>query len=252
MISGASVKPVPGKLKNDALVEALLEVRFDTPTISEVLLGRLADHAPWKGFQQRRLPLAEIPAPIRQTERNLRYSPLFELADPERNRLVRIGEHVLSYHQLRPYGGWPVFREELHETIDGLFEKAGDVVVRRLGLRYVNALTAQVHAINGILDLDLAVSIAGSTLPGNVNLNFTTDVHEGTGCTVRIATSDFVGGNIPEGTSVVIDVDVFTKPTVRIKSAADVKAWVEIAHAREKEQFFRLLTSETIDALSEG
>src|SRR2546426_10312114 len=113
MISTPSVKPVPRKLKNDALVEALLEIRFDTPTIPEVLLGRLADHAAWKGFQQRRLPIAEIPAAIRQTDRNLRYSPLFELADPERNRLVRIGEHVLSYNQLRPYVGWTVFSAEL-------------------------------------------------------------------------------------------------------------------------------------------
>jgi uncharacterized protein (TIGR04255 family) len=251
MISTPSVKPVPQKLRNDALIEALLEIRFDTQTIPEVLVGRLADHAPWKGFQQRRLPLAEIPAPIRQTERNLRYSPLFELADPEHNRLVRIGEHVVSYHQLRPYVGWAVFREELRRTVDGLFEKAGEVVVRRLGLRYINALTPQVHGIKGILDLDLKVSAAGLTLPGNVNLNFTTDVQDDMSCTVRVATSEFVGGNIPEGTSVVIDVDVFTKPAVRIKSAETVKNWVDTAHTREKEQFFRLLTTETIEALAE-
>ena len=72
-------KPIPQKLKHDAIVEALVEIRFDASTIPEVLLGRLADHEPWKGFDQRRLPAYEIPAPIRQADANLRYNPWFEL-----------------------------------------------------------------------------------------------------------------------------------------------------------------------------
>ena len=251
MISTAPAKPVPDKLKHDAIVEALLEVRFDTSTIPEVLLGRLADNPSWRGFQQRRLPISEIPAPIRQSDRNLRFTPWFELADPERNRLVRIGEHVLSYHQLAPYVGWPVFSEELRKTVDALFDKAETVNVKRLGLRYINALRPDVHGIKGILDLDLEVVVAGESVPANINVNFTTEVHTNTSCTVRIATKEFVEGNLPETTSLVIDVDVFTNPSLRMKNSDEVKAWVGVAHSREKEQFFRLLTVERIAALTE-
>jgi hypothetical protein len=49
-------KRIPAKLKYDAIVEALLEVRFDMTTIPEVLLGRLADCPSWKGFEQDRMP----------------------------------------------------------------------------------------------------------------------------------------------------------------------------------------------------
>ena len=41
----ATRKHIPAKLKHDAIVEALLEVRFDMTTVPEVLFGRLADSA---------------------------------------------------------------------------------------------------------------------------------------------------------------------------------------------------------------
>jgi uncharacterized protein (TIGR04255 family) len=251
MTIDAGPKLVPTKLKHDAIVEALFEIRFDAKTLPEVLLGRLADHEPWKGFQQRRLPIAEVPAPIRLSDRNLRYSPMFELADPDRKRSVRIGEHVISYHQLTPYVGWSVFRPELLELVDALFTKAGSPVVRRLGLRYINALRPSVHGIEGIEDLDLRVVVGSRPITRNLNLNFTTDVHEHTSCTLRIATNDFIVGSLPEGTSTVVDVDVFTKSASRIRTAAEAKDWIENAHTREKEQFFGLLTAETIRTLSE-
>lgn len=251
MIHASGIKTVPEKLKQDAIVEALLEIRFDSQTIPEILLGRLADHSAWNNFHQRRLPISEIPAVVRQSDRNLRYSPWLELADLERNRKVRIGEHVLSYHQLAPYPGWQVFRGQLFETIDGLFSKAGKANIRRLGLRYINGLKPAVHRVDGILDLNMTVSVAGQSIPESSNVNFTTNVHDDTDCTVRIAAADFVTGSLPEGTAVVIDVDVFTKPSARIKSAEDAKAWLEVAHTREKEQFFRLLKPNTVQELME-
>jgi uncharacterized protein (TIGR04255 family) len=95
-------KRIPAKLKDDAIVEAVLEVRFDMTTIPEVLLGRLADCPSWKGFEQGRMPTYEIPAFLRQADPNLRYQPVFELHNAEKNRTVRIGDHVLSYHRLAP------------------------------------------------------------------------------------------------------------------------------------------------------
>jgi hypothetical protein len=36
--------PLPKKLKDDAIVEAVFELRFDSSTLAEVFLGRIADH----------------------------------------------------------------------------------------------------------------------------------------------------------------------------------------------------------------
>jgi uncharacterized protein (TIGR04255 family) len=153
---------------------------------------------------------------------------------------------------MAPYVGWNRFRAELDEAIDGLFQKAGDVTIRRLGLRYLNALTPDVHGIQSISDLDLRLAIAGENLSDSVNVNLQKELSSDTQCTVRIATPNFVAGVVPKGTSIVVDVDISTKDVFRTKEAARVKDWVEFAHTNEKEQFFRLLTDETIDALRES
>ena len=244
-------KRIPAKLKHDAIVEALLEVRFDMTTIPEILLGRLADWPSWKGFEQDRMPAYEIPAFLRHADPNLRYQPLFELHNVERNCVVRIGGQVVSYHRLPPYENWAKFNPELDAAIDALFAKADKLTIRRLGLRYINAIRPELHRINSISELDLKVTVENEPVAGNVNVNFTTDLSADTQCTVRVATPEFVQGILPPNSCVLIDVDVFTKEAFRTNDGQKVKQWVELAHAMEKEQFFRLLTDATIDALEE-
>lgn len=180
---------------------------------------------------------------------NLRFQAVFELSGNQ--RAVRIGPQVISYHRTVPYIGWERFWPELQETISGLFETAKGLVIRRLGLRYLNALRSDLHDIASISDLDLEIKVASERVAGNVNLNFTTDVASNTGCLVRIATTEFVQGNLPPNTSVYVDVDVFTKDDFETKERKTVKNWVTAAHDKEKEQFFRLLTARSIEALKE-
>jgi uncharacterized protein (TIGR04255 family) len=244
-------KRIPAKLKHDAIVEALLEVRFDMTTIPEVLLGRLADCPSWKGFEQDRMPAYEIPAFLRQADPNLRYQPVFELHNAEKNRALRIGGQALSYHRLPPYESWTNFKPELDAAIDALFAKADGLTIRRLGLRYINAIRPELHRISSISELDLTVAVENEAITGNVNVNFTTDLADDTQCTIRVATTEFVQGTLPPNSRVLIDVDVFTKEAFKTNDAQKVKQWVESAHTLEKEQFFRLLTDTTIDALEE-
>jgi uncharacterized protein (TIGR04255 family) len=244
-------KRIPVKLKNDAIVEALLEIRFDMSTIPEVFFGRIADSPSLKGFRQQRMPAYSIPADMRQADANLRYQPVFELTQPDDKRALRIGAHVMSCHRLSPYVGWDKFKHELNDVIDILFDKAENLNIIRLGLRYINAISTELHDINSIADLDLKVTVANVQIAGNVNLNFTQEVSSNTNCTVRIATSEFVQGVLPKNTSVLVDVDVFTKEAFRTKDSQEVKKWIEFAHSKEKEYFFGLLSDKSIDALEE-
>jgi len=246
-----SVKPVPDKLKQDAIVEAVFEARFDTTTLQEILFARIADHPAWGAFEQRRLQASEIPSFVREADPNLRYQPAFELAQPSQNRALRIGAHVLSYHRTAPYVGWATFQPELDALIAVLFEKADQLGITRLGFRYINALRSDVHGIRGLSDLDLTFTVAEDTVVKSVNVNFTTPVSEDALCTVRLATSDLIQGVVPPNTSLLVDVDVFTKERYTTASEKAVRDWVEVAHKNEKEQFFRLLKIGTIEALKE-
>lgn len=55
-----SSKLIPVKLKNDAIVEALFEIRFSMSTIPEVFFGRMADCAFWKNFKHEPLPISQV------------------------------------------------------------------------------------------------------------------------------------------------------------------------------------------------
>src|SRR6266513_2687614 len=116
-------KSIPVKLKQDAIVEALLEIRFATPIIPEIFFGRIAEHASWKGFTQAQMPAYNLPAALRQADPTLRYHPVFSLVEAAGRRAVRIGPQVLSYHRNMPYVGWEKFKPELEDAISGLFEK---------------------------------------------------------------------------------------------------------------------------------
>jgi uncharacterized protein (TIGR04255 family) len=244
---------IPKKLKQDAIVEAILELRFDEPkaAIQEVFLGKLADWQAWKKFVPRRLPLAEFPAQIRTADPNLRFQPLIELISEKRDRAVRFGPQVLSYHSQKPYPGWEKFKPELEDAANALFAVIPNMNIQRIGLRYINALLPDVHKIQSLSDLNMTLEVAKQKLTEHVNVNYTTNLSEDTQCTVRIATRDFVQGDLPEHTSAFVDVDVFTKDGFGATTAKKVHDWIEFAHTKEKEQFFRFLFPATIDLLRE-
>jgi uncharacterized protein (TIGR04255 family) len=244
--------PLPTKLKNDAILEALLELRFESSTFPEVFLGRLVDHKYWKQFKQRRLPAYEIPAQMRQMEATLQHAPIIELFGADSKAALRIGPSVISYHRTSPYIGWQKFKPELLQVAESLFQTAENLRVNRMGLRYLNSLTGERHYIGSIADLDLRLRIADEDITKSTNINFITSSGDNSSCTVRIATKEFVQGSIPQDTSVFIDVDVFTNDGFVTSDQLAVQKWIEFAHAYEKTEFFRLFTQEILDKLKES
>jgi uncharacterized protein (TIGR04255 family) len=235
--------PLPRRIEPDAIVEALVELRFDVVSpLPEILFGRLAELRPWTGFVQRNLPAYQVPAAFRESDVNLRFVPIFELAGSNPSRAVRIGAHVLSYHRYPPYPGWPEFSAEFDVAIDALFDKAEGLVVRRIGLRYINALTTAGHGIASVSDLDMSVLVSGELISGNLNLTFTRDIADRTQCRVSVATREYVQGQIPVDAALVADVDVFTTEGFGTDSKGEVKRWVGDAHMHKNQAFFGLLT----------
>ena len=243
-------KDLPEKLTPDAIVEAIVEVRFEYDDPSpEVLIGRLADATEWQKFPQRRLPTADIPATLRRADPGLRYQPALDLTSEDIPITVRIGPQSLAYSRRAPYPGWSVFGSEVKRAIAILFEKARNPNVTRLGLRYINALQSDLHGVLGFQDLNLTISVAGKPLAESVNLNFRTSVMADSLCFARLATPDLAQGNIPENTTVIVDLDVFTDDPYKTSEESAVIAWLDAAHEAEKIAFFGLLTSETIARL---
>jgi uncharacterized protein (TIGR04255 family) len=242
---------LPKKLTNDAIVEAVLELRFESTGLPEVFFGRFIDHSNWRGWQQRLLPAYNLPPQFRSLDPNVQYAPVIELLGQDAKAILRIGPSVVSFHRQAPYVGWEKFRPELERVTATLFGTNTEVMVKRLGLRYMNSLRPHLHGISALTDLDIKMSVSGEAIATSANLNFMTKLGNESTCTVRVATPDFLMGNIPPDTTVYIDVDVYTNDGFKTTSKKTVDEWIEFAHTQEKTEFFRLFPQPIIDKLRE-
>ena len=251
---GNHMQSLPRKLKKDAIVEALCEVRFDSSEskeVPELVVGRLADCENWKKFGKARLPISDVPAPVRQQNASLRNQPVLELRDSDRARVVKIGSNVVSYHALAPYPGWDSFRPELDDMLDFVFGAFEDFQALRLGFRYVNLVNEKDHLVPDVMALNYSATVAGTQLEPPLNLNYQIARGEEYRATVRIASPDFVPAKIKEPYSALIDVDVSTPEGSTIASVDAAKAWIIKAHDIEKDEFFKLFHPEHLAQLIE-
>jgi uncharacterized protein (TIGR04255 family) len=238
----AKMPRTPKRLREDSIIEAVLEIRFDgTETIPEIAVGRLADRTEWKDFRRHRLPISEIPEQLRLTDPSLRVQPMIELIAADGVRTIKIGTNVLSFHNTKTYLGWNTsFKKELASTVSFLFKQVVGIKVRRVGLRYINALTEARHYISSATDLNIGITINNNPLNRPFNLNFTGDNGKLTTMT-RIATKEFVQGVFPADMSAYVDIDTYTQDGFISQSAKEIKQVIDDAHTCLKSTFFDLL-----------
>jgi uncharacterized protein (TIGR04255 family) len=241
---------LPRKLKKDAIVEALWEVRFGSDELPELVVGTLAGNQAWRHYGKTRLALSDVPAAIRNQDPKLRYQATLQLVSREPARIIKIGSNVFSYHILRPYCGGEQFETELSATIDFVFGSLANFKATRLGLRYINAMSND-HHIENINDLELTISVAGDRLEPPLNLNYRRASGESHFATVRIVSPEFLTTLPQVALNALIDIDVFTSTTFESSDAMTAKEWVASARTFEKTEFFRLIPAHILERLRE-
>jgi uncharacterized protein (TIGR04255 family) len=248
-MSAEQGKALPERIDPDAIVEALVEFRFEHSELPELVLGRLLDTQAWEGHTQKRLPAADIPQPIREMDANLRYQPLVELRKSDGDRVAKIGGNVMSYHVVGQYPGWTTFRTEIEKTLQEVITKLKSPQFSRIGLRYINALRPEEHYVRGLMDTNIVIKVGERTLTESVNVNYNRAFGANHIVTVKVATPDLVTGNLRAGYSLLCDIDVGSKVGNAITDYAGVIAWIQEAHILEKTEFFAILPDNVINKL---
>lgn len=239
---------LPERIEPDAILEALVEFRFEHTELPELVLGRLLDLSLWEGYTQMRLPTADIPQPLREADPQLRYQPLVELRKGDGTRVAKIGGHVMSYHITGPYPGWAVYREEIGTILRAALAKLKSPHLSRIGFRYINVLHPEKHHIRNLADTNVDLKVGNAQLIDSVMVHYIrSGEHYAT--TVRIATPDLVAGNVPPGYAILCDIDVATNAESVIGNYDQVMSWIEEAHTREKSEFFSLLPFDVMKKL---
>ena len=242
------------KLKQDAIVEGLCELRFESEesrTLPELILGKVAQFDIWKGFQKIRLPFADVPAELRAQDPNLKNQPTLELRDPNGHRLAKIGSNVFSYHRMEPYPGWENFKPEIDDATRHLFGALENLVISRIGFRYINVFNDAKHGVSSTNDLNYTVKLAGNELTIDQNINYRVKCSDEHMALVRIASQGFVSGPFRGDIGALLDIDVYTPDDWKTSSLEETLGWIETAHDFEKQEFEKLLTPELIKRLVE-
>ncbi|MDP2699294.1 TIGR04255 family protein [Thalassospira sp.] len=240
---------LPSKLKEDFIVEALLELRFQSDELPEVIMAKLIDGLEVEKFSRHQLPIADIPWSIRQQDPNLKHQPTVVFISADKKLQFKVGPSVLSVHNLGKYGGW--------DKVSKIFAKSAQLIctkfqskIVRCGLRYVNIVNPEKHYITSFSDLNVSVAIGSETQNPPLNVNYMLSI-DGTEVVVRACSPEFVTPWLPDGSTAFIDIDVSTTVKHHTKSSDAVVEWLETAHNLEKREFFKLLPVKVIEKLAE-
>lgn len=243
---------LPKKLSRDCILEAFVEVRFNTEEPSELVIGRLIDAPQWRDYKRNRTPISDLPVQLRLSDPSLRYQPSFDLRSPDNKFAVKIGSHVISTHSTnRAYVGWNDFRPRIAGMVDLLFKKLPDVNVRRLSLHYINATTKADHGIKSIADLNIDVKLGSLDAKDNLNVNFALRVSDNTSAMIKVASPNIVTGPMPPDATSFIEIDVYTDEKWNSVSRDEIIGWIKAAHEAGKKQFFSILPRNVVETLRE-
>lgn len=131
---------LPTKLLKGPLVDVTFEIRFDTTLpLSSIIPGHL--FGTLGGTSIERLPHADIPQQIRQSDPVLQYTPLVQLNTE--NYAISVSDKSLQVSCLLPYLGWGKFKAKILEVLDhvGHLSVVGDVT--RYSLKYTDILSGE-------------------------------------------------------------------------------------------------------------
>ncbi|MDR6135722.1 uncharacterized protein (TIGR04255 family) [Sphingomonas sp. SORGH_AS802] len=238
------------RLATDGIREAICEVRFESQGAPEVVIGRLTDASVWSRYDQLRLSSADLPEQIRATEEGFRFAPSYQLTNPaDQADVVRIGPNVVSCHRLAPYPGWEVFRIAIRDTLEALFGSLRGVKTSRVGFRFVNAFSQARHGIQGAADLNISVMAGGAGVGQDFVLVYSKELSRAHDVQISIATPKFVHGPEGQALDILLDIDVVTPRALEMADISEVMSWIDVAHDRLKEEFFRLIPANVVDKL---
>jgi len=235
-------KPIPLKIELCPIIEAVVDFRFDTTYPADAIFGML-----YKYFRDEftseveKLPILQIPEQIRMQDQNLIYQPYYRLRDGD--FLMQIGPRVISFVNVNDYMGWDRFFSRIKSCLRKIGELDLSLVVKRMGLRYVNFFAFDVfkRITLNILMEDRPISAKHTSIRTVLQ---TGDYQ--TNLNIMNNTSLMRHGRLQTGSVLDIDtyieagsIDLFAKPDMLIGNA----------HTEEKKLFYKLLNDDLVQEM---
>ncbi|MGP6433504.1 TIGR04255 family protein [Pseudomonas paraglycinae] len=167
------ISKLPTKLLKGPLVDAAFEIRFETAIpLSTILPGHL--YSQWGGASIERMPHADIPEQIRNSDPNLQYAPLVRLKIEK--FVISVSDRSVQISCRYPYSGWPLFEEQIIKTLNTI--NAINLVgpVARYSLKYTDVLPSELmQNTSDYLNAQIAIGGRGIDI---AKINLQTEILE--------------------------------------------------------------------------
>jgi uncharacterized protein (TIGR04255 family) len=237
----------PKTIEPCPIVEAIIELRYDSDFPGDAVFGSIYALLDLKKDFPRveQQPITQIPEAVRNQDENLRYQTCYVLTKDDALQL-RIGPHSIVFACINRYVGWDAFFAFASDYVRKLLKNNIFKRIERIGLRYVNLFQFSVLPKTNLKVSMPSGEIIGDSLTMRIEKK---DTH----FAKIVQVSNAVGIQSPsfKGTGSLIDIDCISPnlitPPFDEKSILDT---IDTMHSREKEEFFRLLTTEFITSLN--
>jgi uncharacterized protein (TIGR04255 family) len=239
---------LPIKLGIEPLVDVVVEIRFkaDMP-VSTVLPGMLFNALPGTKSIER-LPHAEIPAPIRHANPELRYAPTIRIVWGQ--FLISMGDYSLSVACKIPYPGWAAFKAAILQVF-GVFTAAKFVQsVERCAFKSTDIIEKKHGGPKDVMQLVLT---AGNTDLTETLFQVRSEIVDGDVLHIVLLASEAsvalaTGG---ERVGMVIDTDtIHDLGNVSLEEfSAKMSDHLELVHEKNKRMFFSYLKADFLKKL---
>ncbi len=228
---------LPKRVRNCPIIEAVLEVRFETEFDHDAVYGSVYSIVKSEWAKGEKLPITEIPTFIRDAEPTLKFSPHYRLT--KGNLLLQIGPAVISIVSKPPYVGSEALFQEFNSVFDKLSEAEIFQKFIRVGVRYIDFFD------NNIFDgLNCNFTLCGiPTHPQKTHIQTTIEGNNGFNLNLQLAGR--VITEIPNQAGFVFDVDTVCE-LKESASIEDVKQLLKSGHIQQKQLFFSLLKPEIL------
>jgi uncharacterized protein (TIGR04255 family) len=238
--------PVPLRLENDPIIEAVFELRFaGQSNTSELLPGLLFPRFGGRFPRQERLPVADLPKQLAESDPGLRYAPRMRFGGE--HQAIMLGERSCMVSCSKPYIGWSNFSALILEFLEALRDTQLIIDVERVSLKYLNVLdtailpprfeSLRLHAQLGSYDLTTLNTLLRTEIPEGGLLNIV-EVHANV--VVRAKQGDSFNG-------LLTSVDTISTSGERFWGNCEQE--LNHIHSVEKQVFFDLLEPDALRRL---
>lgn len=240
-------EPRKQTLQQDAIIEALFEIRFscneNTPgnLLPGVLYPAIREAFP----NSQTLDVNRLPPEIRETDPNLRYAAVQRFTGSQAT--VNIGPRSFTVVSPRPYMGWGAFKPLILDCLNKLRQTGFIARVERYSLRYVNIISAGPAPKEQFAKIRFNGKLGEFDLSEGASQILTDIPHKGILNKVTISSNanaeTRTGREVISGLLLDIDSIQMNPPEDFLKNPGD---YIEIVHDAETDIFFRTATLETL------